>query len=90
MSATTGRSAAKDPSAALFYASRDRTGEHPDRHLASYAGVLQAHLFDDYNRPYLPDRKPGPIVEALCWSLRLQVHVLIAAVLRHSPSTICQ
>jgi transposase InsO family protein len=36
--------------------------------LAGWAGVLQADAFDGYNRLYLPDRKPGPIVEALCWS----------------------
>lgn len=58
----------KDPPAALFYASRDRTREHPERHLAGYAGVLQADAFDGYNRLYLADRKPGPILEALCWS----------------------
>jgi transposase len=58
----------KDPPAALFYASRDRRGEHPERHLAGYAGILQADAYDGYNRLYLPDRKPGPIVEALCWS----------------------
>jgi len=57
-----------DPAATLFYASRDRTREHPERHLAGYAGILQADAFDGYNRLYLPDRKPGPIVEALCWS----------------------
>ena len=58
----------KDPPAALFYASRDRRGEHPERHLTGWAGILQADAFDGYNRLYLPDRKPGPIVEALCWS----------------------
>ena len=58
----------KDPPAALFYASRDRTREHPERHLAGYAGILQADAFDGYNRLYFADRKPGPIVEALCWS----------------------
>ena len=58
----------KDPPAALFYASRDRTREHPERHLASYAGVLQADAFDGYNRLYVAGRKPGPIFEALCWS----------------------
>ena len=58
----------RDPPAALFYASPDRTREHPERHLASYAGILQADAFDGYNRLYLADRKPGPIVEALCWS----------------------
>src|SRR5271165_1300470 len=58
----------KDPPAGLFYASRDRTREHPERHLAGYAGILQADAYDGYNRLYLPDRRPGPIVEALCWS----------------------
>src|SRR5271155_1308484 len=58
----------KDPPAALFYASCDRRGEHPERHLSGYAGILQADAFDGYNRLYLPDRQPGPIVEALCWS----------------------
>jgi transposase len=56
------------PPAALFYASRDRTREHPERHLAQFAGLLQADAYDGYNRLYLPDRKPGPITEALCWS----------------------
>jgi transposase len=58
----------RDPPAALFYASRDRTRQHPEQHLASYAGILQADAFDGYNRLYLADRKHGPIVEALCWS----------------------
>src|SRR5271155_3787439 len=68
MSATTGRSAARTHRRGLFYASRDRTREHPERHLAGYAGILQADAYDGYNRLYLPDRRPGPIVEALCWS----------------------
>ena len=54
--------------AALFYASRDRRGEHPERHLTNWSGVLQADAFGGYARLYPPDRKPGPIVEALCWS----------------------
>ena len=56
------------PPAALFYASRDRSREHPERHLAQFAGLLQADAYDGYNKLYLPDRKPGPITEALCWS----------------------
>jgi transposase len=58
----------KDLPAALFYASRDRTREHPERHLAGWSGVLQADAYGGYNRLYLADREPGPIVEALCWS----------------------
>jgi transposase len=58
----------KDPPAAQFYASRDRTREHPERHLGAGAGILQADAFDGYNCLYLPNRKPGPIIEAQCRS----------------------
>src|SRR5216684_3767300 len=56
-----------DPPAAMFYYSRDRAGEHPQRHLADYAGIFQADAFGGYNKRYEADRKPGPIVEAACW-----------------------
>ena len=55
------------PPAAIFYYSRDRKGEHPQTHLAGYAGILQADAYDGYNKLYLPDHKPGPIREAACW-----------------------
>jgi transposase len=55
------------PPAAIFYYSRDRKGEHPQAHLAGYAGILQADAYDGYNKLYLGDRKPGPIREAACW-----------------------
>ncbi|TIP10880.1 MAG: IS66 family transposase, partial [Mesorhizobium sp.] len=54
--------------AALFYASRDRSGDHPERHLKQFTGILQADAYAGYNRLYLSDRKPGPVTEALCWS----------------------
>ena len=55
------------PPAAMFYYSRDRRGEHPQAHLAGYAGILQADAYDGYNKLYLADRKPGPVQEAACW-----------------------
>jgi transposase len=58
----------KDPPAALYYASRDRSGEHPQRHLKSFVGILQADAYSGYSRLYLAHRRPRPIVEALCWS----------------------
>ena len=58
----------RDPPAAMFYYSRDRRGEHPQAHLALYAGILQADAFSGYNKLYEADRKPGPIVEAGCWA----------------------
>ena len=58
----------KDPPGALYYASHDRSGEHPERHLKSFVGILQADAYSGYGRLYRADRRPGPIVEALCWS----------------------
>jgi len=55
------------PPAALFYYSRDRKGEHPQGHLAKYAGLFQADAFDGYRPLYQSGRSPGPIVEAGCW-----------------------
>ena len=55
------------PPAAMFYYSRDRKGEHPQTHLAGYAGLFQADAFDGYRQLYQPNRTPGPILEAGCW-----------------------
>jgi transposase len=55
------------PPAAIFYYSRDRGGAHPVRHLAGYAGILQADAYGGYNKLYEADRRPGPIIEAGCW-----------------------
>jgi len=56
------------PPAAMFYYSRDRKGEHPQRHLAGYAGLFQADAFDGYRPLYLPERRAGPILEVGCWA----------------------
>jgi transposase len=56
------------PPAAIFFYSRDRSGEHPCRHLAGYAGILQADAYAGFNDLYHPARKPGPITEAACWA----------------------
>jgi transposase len=55
-----------DPPAAVFYASRDRSGAHPERHLASFRGIMQADAYAGFNGLYAHGRKPGPIVEAAC------------------------
>jgi transposase len=55
------------PPAAIFYYSRDRRGEHPQAHLAGYAGILQADAYDGYNKLYQAGRSPRPILEAACW-----------------------
>jgi transposase len=60
--------AGRAPPAALFHYSRDRRGEHPEAHLADYAGILQADAYDGYNRLYDAGREPGPVLPALCWA----------------------
>jgi len=57
-----------DPPAAVFFYSRDRGGEHPEQHLACYAGLMQADAYAGFNRLYEANRKPGPIIEAACWA----------------------
>jgi transposase len=60
--------AGPDPPAAVFFYSRDRSGEHPEQHLANYAGLMQADAYAGFNRLYEANRKPGAIVEAACWA----------------------
>jgi transposase len=58
----------KDPPAAVYYFSRDRAGEHPERHLAHYGGILQADAYAGFNGLYEPGREPATITEAACWA----------------------
>ena len=58
----------KDPPAAFFEYSRSRHGEYPTKHLAGWAGVMQADAFAGYNDLYDARRQPGPIIEAACWA----------------------
>ena len=57
-----------EPPGAIFYYSPDRSGEHPQSHLARYAGILQADAFAGYEKLYQGDRRPAPITEAACWA----------------------
>jgi transposase len=56
------------PPAALFYYSRDRSGEHPRRHLESFSGILQADAFAGFNGLYAQGRAAGAVMEAACWA----------------------
>ncbi len=60
--------AGRAPPAAIFRYSRDRSGEHPEAHLAGWAGILQADAYAGFNRVYDPTRAPGPVLDALCWA----------------------
>jgi DNA invertase Pin-like site-specific DNA recombinase len=57
-----------DPPAAMFFYSRDRSGEHPRRHLSGWAGILQADAYAGFGQLYEARRSPRPITEAACWA----------------------
>ena len=70
------------PPAVVFRFSRDRAGAHPTEHLTGWQGILQGeegqqtvggtvcptNAYAGYNDLYRGDRKPGPVLPALCWS----------------------
>lgn len=60
--------AGSDPPAALFHYSRDRRGEHPRAHLASWSGILQADAYGGYGELYAAGRQPRPVLEAGCFA----------------------
>ena len=80
------------PPAAVFFYSPDRAGIHPERHLAGYAGILQADAYAGFNALYAPDRKCGPITEAGCWAHArrklFEIADIAAKARKGKPSTI--
>ena len=60
------------PPAAVFFYSRDRGGEHPERHLGSYAGLMQADAYAGFNRLYEANRKPYRHRAETEWRVRNQ------------------
>jgi transposase len=64
------------PPAAWFAFSPDRRGEHPQAHLKSFRGTLQADAYAGFHPLY----EGGHIVEAACWAhTRRKFHDLFAA-----------
>jgi hypothetical protein len=75
------------PPAAAFFYSPDRGGQHPQRHLAGWSGLMQADAYAGYAELYEMARKPAPIVELPCWShARRKFYEL--ATLRKAPIAI--
>ena len=56
------------PPAAAYCYSPDRRGEHAERFLGSFGGILQADAFSGFGRLYELGRHPGPMLEAACWA----------------------
>lgn len=57
-------SASDQPAAVWFGYSPDRKGEHPQKHLKNFQGVVQADGYAGFNALY----ESGKIVEAACWA----------------------
>ncbi|RWA78219.1 IS66 family transposase [Mesorhizobium sp.] len=56
------------PPAAVYYASSDRRGEHPQKHLSRFGGVLQVDCYSGFNPLFDPKRKEQPITPAFCFA----------------------
>jgi transposase len=64
------------PPAVAYRFSADRKGEHPKKHLAESAGILQADAYSGFRGLYeTPDGSPPQFREAACWAhLRRAFH----------------
>ena len=56
------------PPAAVYYASSDRRGEHPQKHLAAFTGILQADCYNGFEPLFDPQKKVMPITPAFCFA----------------------
>jgi len=54
--------------AAVYFYSPTREGEHAERQLAKYTGIVQADAYSGFNGLFVEGRQPGPIIEAACWA----------------------
>jgi transposase len=65
-----GGSSGRDPAAVWFAYSPDRKGIHPEQHLVSFTGILQADGYAGFDRLYQArdERGKARIVEAACWA----------------------
>ena len=68
----------------VYYYSPTGEGEHPQRQLANYTGIIQVDAYAGYDALYVEGRQPGPIIEAGCWSHGRRKHYELAR-LRKMP-----
>jgi transposase len=54
------------PPAAVYYASSNRRGEHPQRHLARYGAILQTDCYNGFEPISVAAQKDVPITFAFC------------------------
>lgn len=54
----------QQPPAAVFFYSPDRKGEHPQKHLKNFTGILHADGYAGFNAVF----EIGEVTEAACWA----------------------
>lgn len=74
--------------AALFYASANRDGDQPARHLATWTGLLQADAYAGYDALAEGRRKPAPVTNALCWAHSRRKFFELADIARRARSDV--
>jgi transposase len=56
------------PPAAVYYASGDRRGEHPKKHLTGWQGILQCDCYSGFEALTDPRQREIPITPAFCYA----------------------
>lgn len=72
------------PPAAVYYASSDRRGEHPRKHLAAFAGLLQCDCYSGFEPLFDPQRKELPITPAFCFAHARRGFFELADIAKHA------
>ena len=58
----------EDPPGVIYFYANGRSGEHAEKFLQGYSGILQVDGYTGYNRLTKPTRADGPLKLAFCWA----------------------
>ena len=56
------------PPAAIFYAASNRRGEHPQRHLGKFSGILQSGCYNGFNLLFGRTKIQMPVTPVFCFA----------------------
>ena len=78
--------ASRDAPAVWFQYSPDRKGEHPQKHLEQFSGILQADAYGGWGKLYAS----GRVVEAACWAHARRPWWDLHVSLKRAPGTVAE